>query len=207
METLDHMNAKVKAGQHKVQSEFAIAGLLTAGHIRGRNIAGTVCGAATVFCCDTAQLKWGTYIVRTDKGCAQFGRVHSDQYVYVPFYSRSRHNPCVLKIKQLLLVRQSGFGWPDDECRLAVGVLYDNLVVRAGVGLETTYNDEPSQGSCQVPRILFASKYRLERGYAWAVHLRQIKCPVAHIPGDSGSTFITTNKVGYHGDRDTVTDW
>lgn len=74
--------------------------------------------------------------------------------------------------------------------------------MREGVGLESTYNDNPVAGACVVPRMIIASDARLAAGYTWAIFLRQVGCPVSHLRGSQGSTFITVTKMGFHGRLD-----
>lgn len=200
------MSNKVRNRGHQLHGPLAVAGVLTEEHITGYREAGLIKDAAEVFYSDTASIQWGAFLIRTDKGCAAFGRTRTDQYAYIPFMAAHRQNPCVMKISQLLLVKRQGMGWPNGECRLAVGTLYDSLSIRKGAGLEAEYNDDPSREACVVPRALFASRRCLECGYLWAVHMRQINCPVAHIPGTSGDTFLTLSKLGYHGRKDLLTN-
>ena len=138
----------------------------------------------------------------TDHGARGQGSPHADQYVYVPFSSSKGHNHCVMRIQHNFVIQLPGMGWPNDEARLAMGIMYDHLRVREGVGLESRYNDEPADGACVVPRMIFASKAKLKAGYTWGVFLRQVNCPVSHLIGSKGSTFITVSKMGMHGRLD-----
>jgi len=149
---------------------------------------------------DTATIQSGRAIVRTETGSTSHARTKTDFFVYVPFMKKNGQNPCVMHVTQLLLVKKAGMGWLDDEARIAVGTLYDDLRVGTGAGLETEYNDDPTAGACTVPRVLWGKVANMAKGYKWAIHLRQVNCPVVHLHGPTWQAFITTHKMGFHGD-------
>lgn len=200
MNALDSMEARHKrAGAHQVQGRLALAGFLTRFKLdMARAAVGPAC-RPVAYSGEEATIKYGAYKVYTVRGSRTHGSPHADQYVYVPFMSRRGHNPCVMKIKHMFVIHMPGVGWPADEARIAVGTLYDRLAVREGVGLEASYNDDPAAGACVVPRMIYASDARIRAGYTWGVYLSQIHCPVSHLRGSTGSTFITVSKMGYHG--------
>jgi len=129
----------------RVEGELAIARVLTAENITGRLLPGRIVDAASVLCSDAATIQiWsGGALVRTKDGSLRYGRPKTDTWVYVLFIKPSGQNPCVLHIKQILLAKKPGMGWPNDEARLAVETLYDRLHVAARAGLETKHNDDP----------------------------------------------------------------
>lgn len=207
-ETLDTMAAKVRNRAHQVQGSLAIAGQLTGEHIRGRfdkrtgeTIHVDDVAALTSYS-DTASIRYGAWVVRTFRGSSAHGRTHTDHFVYIPFMAGRAPNPCVMKIMQIVLVKRPGMGWCNDEARLAVGVLWDRLAVQRWDGLESAYNDDPVAGPCCVPRVLLLKESRKPAGYVWAVHLHQVHCPVAYLPGIDGEMFITLSKMGFHGRKD-----
>ena len=187
---------------HEVRGDMAIAGKLRRHHILGERVGAVVEDSAHVLCSDSASIRAGTCVVRTQRGADHYGRTKCDHYAYIPFRSGSRHNACVMEIHQILLVRKQGMGWDHDEARIAVGVLYDRLPIRAGAGLESTYNDDCSIGSCCVPRALFLSARRKKEGYKWAVFLSQIHCSRAVHTAAQGTTFLTNSKMSFHGRKD-----
>lgn len=186
----------------RVEGDLEIARVLTAEKIRGVSRQGRVEGAAQVFHSDTATIQSGGALVRTVRGSHSHGRTKTDHYVYVPFMKRTSQNPCIMRIDQLLLVKRADMGWPDDEARLAVGMLYDKISIGTGGGNEVHFNEDPGQGATVVPRILYAKEAQLAQGYPWAVHLRQVHCPVVYLPGPSWSAWVTISKMGYHGRTD-----
>lgn len=203
MSALDVVEARSRrTGAHRVQGVMALAGVLTRATLEDSRAACATDAPPLVYSSEEATIKYGAFRVYTDRGARSRGSAHADQYVYVPFMSRRGHNPCIMKIVHLFLIRLPGMGWPDDEARIAIGTLFDRLAVREGVGLEGTYNDDPAAGACVVPRMLFASRARMLAGYTYAIFLNQINCPVAHLRGSTGSTFITITKMGYHGRLD-----
>lgn len=130
---LDAMATK-SVRSHRVQGGLELAGRLTGKHIRGERHAATgrfvhegITKAPEVFHSHAATIHYGSFFVRTAAGTVAHGQTHTDQYVYVPFRSGRTQNPCVMKIKQLVVVRREGMGWPDDEARLAVGTFWDHL--------------------------------------------------------------------------------
>lgn len=188
-----------------MQGPLAIAGVLTRKKILGTRdrITRMKRGAAELFHNDTASIQSGAFSVRTERGSSAHGRTHTDHYVYIPFHKgRGGHNASVMKIDQIILVKQTNMGWPNDEARLAIGTLYENLKIETGAGMEEKYNDDSSTGACCVPRLLWATTSKLQAGYPWIVHLRQVNCPVAYIPGNSGAYFITISKMGVHARKD-----
>jgi len=187
---------------HGVLGGQAIAGRLLRTHILGERVGVEVEGAAHVMCSDSASIRCGTCTVRTRLGSMGHGRTRCDHFAYVPFSTRSGHSACVLEIEQILLIRKEGMGWPDDEARLAVGILYAGLPTRSGAGLESSYNDDVTRGSCMVPRALYCSHRRQQQGYKWAVHLHQIHCPCSVHTGNDGVTFLTCSKMSFHGRKD-----
>lgn len=189
----------VRSRSLRIDGEFAIAGVLTEEHIIGVRQLGRMRNAADVMYSDTASIQSGGALVRTIAGSSCFGRSKNDSFVYVPFMKRSGQNPCVLRVKQLLLVRKQGMGWHNDEARIAVGTLYDQMTVADGAGLETEYNDDPTERACSVPRVLYCSKAKFAEGYEWAVYLRQVHCPLVYLPGGSTHFWVTFTKMGYHG--------
>lgn len=199
-----------KAGRsHQVVGELELAGVLRERHVRGNFHVPTGCVVwdggiqATVMCSDSATIQSGAFVIRTALGSSADGRTHTDQFVYVPFRSRTKHNACIMEIKHLMLVHRQGMGWPNDEARLAVGTLWDNLSIREGAGLETAFNDDPTRGACSIPRALFMSPTRRKKGYNHIVHIRQIACPCVYIPDrEKGDYFITISKMGFTGRRD-----
>lgn len=200
---LDEMEVRSRrTGAHRVQGEHALAGVLTRSALEESRNTAEQGSPPLVYSAEEATIKYGAYKVYTVRGARTRGSPHADQFVYVPFMSRRGHNPCIMKIKHIFLVRLHGMGWANDEARIAIGVLYDRLAVREGVGLECTYNDDPGAGACVVPRMIFASEARLAAGYTYAIFLSQVNCPVAHLKGSAGSTFITITKMGFHGRLD-----
>lgn len=203
MTTLDELEARShRTGAHREQGNLALAGVLTRANLENCRAAAAEGSPPLVYSSEEATIKYGAYKVYTARAARSRGTPHADQYVYVPYMSHRGHNPCIMKIQHLFLVRLPGMGWPDDEARIAVGILFDRLSVREGVGLESTYNDDPAAGVCVVPRLIFASTARLAAGYPYAIFLNQIDCPVAHLRGSLGSTFITVTKMGFHGRLD-----
>lgn len=202
------MAAKVARQSHSVRGPLAIAGVLTEEHVKGEY--NSILGRrewpqdtpAEVMCSDTATIQSGAWVVRTSAGTESHGREKTDNFVYVPYRSARSLNHCILEIKQILLVRRKGMEWRGDEARLAVGTLWDHLVVRDGAGLETAYNDDPASGACSVPRAVYLSEKRKSMGYPYALFLRQVHCPCVVVPGPPGMTFITLSKMGYPGRRD-----
>lgn len=199
-----------RAGRaHRVNGDLAIAGKLTKDHITGRRV-----GAGhpvtypdgirpDVLVSDTATIQSGAYVIRTELGSVAYKRTHTDQYVYIPFRSGRTHNACVMCIEQLVLVKRVGMGWRNDEARIAVGTLWDHLSVRHGAGLESTFNDDPKQGACVIPRAMLLTPQRKEKGYKHAVFIRQIQCPCVYIPDSKGGdVFMTISKMGYRGRKD-----
>jgi hypothetical protein len=199
-EALDSMAARTRRRGHGVVGAFAIAGRLLGEHVRGvRQADGSMEYSAEVLHAPCASIRGGAALVRTEAASAARGRTRCDFYAYVPYMRGARQDACVMRIHHLLLVRCKIMGWPNDEARLAVGTLYDQLAIRAGAGLETKYNDDPTQGACCVPRLLYASHAKLAAGYPWVVHVRQIHCPVVFLPLDAGVSWVTIHKMGYHG--------
>lgn len=188
---------------HVTEGGEALAGVLTRellegppdGTDRGRN-------RAVVYTSEEATIQYGCFTVYTDKAALKRGSSLADQYVYVPFVNGTGHNACVMKVKHVYLIRLAGMGWPDDEARIAVGKMYDQLSVRTGLGMEDHFSDDLDAGPRVFPRMIYAPRSRMKAGYPWAVFLRQIRCPVAHLPGTEGATFVTLSKMGYHGRLD-----
>ena len=112
----------------------------------------------------SASIKGGGAVVRTAAGSFAHARTKVDYFAYVPFMRNGKHEPCVMYIKQLLLVRRDGMGWVHNEARIATGILYCNLAIMGGAGLETKFNDEPSRGACVIPRVMHANSARMARG-------------------------------------------
>jgi len=137
VKSLDSMEARVKNGAHQVEGELGIAGRLLRQHVLGVANGAEVEGAAEVFCADSASIQRGASIIRTETGSGAHGRTRCDHFAYVPFLSGRTQNPCVMHVEQILLVRQAGMGWQNDEARIAVGILYDRLPVHRGAGLRT----------------------------------------------------------------------
>lgn len=205
VKVLSSMHSKVQRRAQQVQGPLAIAGVLTRKKVMGKRDAVTrkMRKAATVFHSDTASIRHGAFNLRTVRGSHAHGRTHTDHFVYVPFQgSRGKHNPCVMKVEQIVLVKQKKMGWPQDEARLVVGTIYDHLTVREGMGMEKDYHDDPKTGACCVPRFLYAAQSKLASGYPWAVHLHQVNCPVAYLPGSKGDHFVTISKMGFHSRTD-----
>ena len=186
----------------QIEGELAIARVLTEDRITGVRHLGRMVDTAQVMYSDTASIQNGGALVRTIAGSSCFGRTKTDSFVYVPFMKGARQNPCVMHVKQILLVRRPGMGWHNDEARLAVGKLYEQLKVGDGAGLETEYNDDPTQGACSVPRVLECTHTGFQQGYEWAVFLRQIHCPLVYLPGTDYHRWVTFTKMGYHGYTD-----
>lgn len=194
-----------RPASHVTEGDEALAGVLTrellegppAGPLRGVN-------RAVVYTSEEATIQYGSYQVYTDRAARRRGSRLADQYVYVPFINQAGHNACIMKVKHVCLIRLVGMGWPNDEARIAVGTLYDQLSVRPShnLGLEAHFQDDITTGPRVYPRLIYASQTRLNAGYKWAVFLHQIRCPVAHLEGDEGSTFVTLTKMGYHGRLD-----
>lgn len=202
LDTLEEMESKMARRAHVVQGPYALAGVLRREGVAGQRTLTGVTGAAEVFWADSASIGQGATVVRTVRGTTARGRTRCDQYAYVPFSSATRHNPCILVVDQLLLVRKSGMGWPGDEARLAVGTLYDHLTIRSGAGLEDEWNDDSTVGPHSTPRVLFLSAKKKRRGYRWAVHLSQVHCTCSFVQGVSGDVFLTSSKMGFHGRKD-----
>jgi hypothetical protein len=199
-DTLDSMAARTRRRLHGVVGGLAIAGRLLGHHVRGQRQAdGYMEYSAEVLQAPCASIRGGAALVRTEAASAACGRTRGDFYAYVPYMRGARQDACVMRIQHLLLVRCKVTGWPNDEARLAVGTLYDRLTIRAGAGLETKYNDDPAHGACCVPRLLHASQAKLAAGYPWVVHVRQIHCPVVTLSLDTGMSWVTIYKMGYHG--------
>lgn len=198
-DTLDAMMDREGRGQHAVHGALALSGKLRGEHVRTQRVDGDVQATATVLTADSASIGGGAAVVRTLAASAAHRRTKCDHYAYVPFQRANRHDPCVLEIKQLLLVRCPGLGWRRDTARIAAGTLY-HATILAGPGLEQSYNDDPRQGACRVPTILRVSGSALENGYPWAVHVHQINSPVIALPGSGNAKdFVTFAKLGFHG--------
>lgn len=184
-----------------------IAGVVTRTHITGKLVNGQRRGRADVWSADTASIQNGAALIRTAAGCRAHGRTNTDCFVFIPFMCRGRMKPTVMHVKQLLLVKKAGLGWPNDEARIAVGTLYEDLTIAKGVGLETDFNENRHERACCMPRVLKASRAQMTSGYTWAVHVRQIRCPVIHVPGnaprsmneDGWDALVTYSKMGFHG--------
>ena len=215
-DTLTAMQDRVHGGAHEAEGELALAGHLLPHHIRGED---TPDGwsEADVQYASAASIRRGAHVVRTAKATEAQRREHFDHYVYVPYMggrSGNTPNACVMKVKQIVRIRQAGLGWPDDEAKLAVGIMYDHLPCRHGAGLETRYQDNPQRGATSVPRCMFASDAKLENGYRWAIHLRAIHCTTSHNVEEwdagtagsdrahSGLSFWTCSKMGFHGNTE-----
>lgn len=200
-DVLDQMCAKCARRQHSVEGALALAGVLLSSHVSGerRGRGGLLERQASVWHAPCASIGNGAAVIRTQAACQTYGRTNCDFYAYVPFMRGGRQDPCVLRVEHLLLVKCPNMGWPEDEARLAVGTLYDRLAIRRGAGLETAYNDDPDRGACVVPRVLHATKSRIDSGYMWVVHIRQINCPVVYLPTSTDCFWVTFHKMGYHG--------
>lgn len=198
---LDRMMVRQRRMKTNIAGDLAIAGRLTSETLLGTG--GAVANAAVVHSSTAATIQFGAHVVHTKAGAESKGRTKDDHFVYVPFFKRSgKPEACVMRIKQILLIRKVGMGWVNDEARIAIGRLIPNLQVRSGPGLEDTFNDDPVEKATCVPRLLYASEACLNAGYTWAVLLRQIHCPVCYFKQMGGITFITVSKMGYHGKRD-----
>lgn len=193
---------------HDIEEGFAIAGVITPEVLQGVMESGQAKDAADVFFSEDATIQAGAHVVRTKKGTMSHGRTRDNHFVYVPFWkARGEQDPCIMAVKQLVLIRKTGMGWPNDEARLVVGTMYDNLAVRSGVGLEDSYNDDYAKKATCVPRVIYASDARIRAGYPWAVYLSQVHCPVCHFSQSKkrkGMSFITVSKMGYHGRQDAL---
>jgi len=200
-DVLDQMSVKCARRQHRVTGPLAVAGVLLSHHVSGERTGrgGVLERQASVWHAPCASIGNGAAVIRTQAACQSYGRTNCDYYAYVPFMRGRHQDPCVLLVEHLLLVKCPNMGWPNDEARLAVGTLFDRLAKRQGAGLETRYNDDPDNGACVVPHVLHATRSRLEAGYKWAVHIRQIHCPVVFLPASESCFWITFNKMGYHG--------
>lgn len=191
-----------------MQGDLQIGGKLTADHVTGtwdRDAGKRVYpqgSIPTVCVSDTATIQSGAFLIRTIDGSSAFQGTHTDHYVYIPFRAGSTHNACVMLVRQLILIKCRGMGWRNDEARIAVGTLWDHLAIRKGAGLEVDFNDDPSRGSCSVPRALLLPPKRKSMGYDHAVFIRQIHCPCVFIPDPDGDMFVTVSKMGYHGRKD-----
>lgn len=195
------MVEKEKNGARMVEGEAALAGRLLRKHIMGVSTAVGVEGAAQVCWSDSATIKRGAFVVRTKVGSRAHGRTRCDHFVFVPFWMGAVFNPCVMEVDQILLVKREGMGWPEDECRLAVGTLYDKLTVCDGGGLQTRFNDS-AVGPRTVPGALRLTSSARSCGYKWAVHLYQVHCTCPVLIDKDGYVFLTSQTMGFHGRKD-----
>ena len=197
--TLEAMHHSQERGRHRVDDASAIAGRLREQHVLTQHRQGVAQCAATTHAADTASIGHGAALVRTIAGSRAYGRKQCEHFAFVPFVrANGSLNACVLEIEQLLLVRCPGMGWPDDTARLATGTLYDAAEVVDGPGHCTVYNDDPRLGACTVPTMLRVPSS--SKGYKWAVHLRQVDCPLVCLERQSGArAFFTFHKMGFGG--------
>ena len=70
---------------------------------------------AIVMMANSASGHCGGSIIRTEVGSFAHGRTKVDHFAYVPFMRNGKHEPCVMHIKQLLMVRRADMGWPENE--------------------------------------------------------------------------------------------
>lgn len=201
LQYLQSMQRRQENMQLDIAGDLALAGRLTAASLAGSKDG--LQAPAVVYISEAATISGGAHVIRTWVGTQSHGRTRDEHYVYVPYLKQNgRPEACVMAVSFLLLIRKEGMGWPNDEARIALGELYTDLQVRVGAGLETTYNDDPAEGSVCVPRVLFANPKKLNSRYPWAVHLRQINCPLCHFSQTIGKSWITVSKMGFHGKRD-----
>lgn len=198
-ETLDAMRGIEAQGKHRIAGHLVIAGALTSEHVLAQFDRGHRTTLADVKFAHTASIGNGSARVRTVQGSRVQGRTQCEHFVFVPFQrADGTLNACVLKIEQLLLVRCAGQGWDNDTARIAAGVLHDFAHVVEGPGLFTDFNDDCRKGAFVVPTMLRVPNS--SRGYKWAVHIRQISCPLVLLERESGAReFFTFNKMGQHG--------
>lgn len=210
-EVLTYMESQNSRHSLRIEGDLAIAKKLKKDDIQGYLYGKGYEGCAKVQSSDTASIQSGAALVRTVQGSNSHGRTKTDHFIYIPFMKRSRgcevQQPCIMKVKQILLIEKAGMGWPDNKARLAVGTMYDKLNIAKldadhVAGLETDFNEDATKRAVCVPRVLWAKTEQLLEGYPWAVHLRQVHCPVVHLPGTSWEAFVTFNKIGYHGCTD-----
>lgn len=200
------MEKKLHDGQHRVIGQHALAGHLREQDVLPQHSGGHVSVAATVRAADSVSIGDGAAVVRTIAGTQSHGRKTLECYVYLPYTRQNgTHNPCVLRVEQLLLVTCPGKGWPDDQARIAVGILCEATVVQGRGGLCVEYNDDASTRARAVPTLLRLTQSSTR--YKWAAHVHQIECPLIRaslgrtgVAGMAGVTdFVTFEKMGYHG--------
>lgn len=144
---------------------------------------------------DCVSINWGSVKVRTT-GSARTSKI--DWLVYVPFVRGDREEPCLLRIKQLLVIRDDSaqIGWQGGWAKLAVGTLYEARALH-GPGFVTAYNEDVAQGPIAFPSVLRAD---LAAGYDWAIHISQIACSVRITRmTDAVVEGVTVQKTGFHG--------
>lgn len=203
LNVLDVMGKQVTRRANRVEGKLALAGILTRQAVVGRRRQGQpIEDAAQVFWSPKASIKFGKYLITTEEGSSANNSGSTSHFVYVPFEGPRGHNACVMRVKQLLLVKKPGMGWDKDEARLAVGIIYENMSVEKGAGVEVSFNDDPRRGAVSVPRILHATSARMAKGYPFAVHISQIHGPLVYLKGETGDRFITTHRMGFHGRKD-----
>lgn len=194
-QVLRSMEQGVRNRQHQIRDDTALVGRLRSEDVESHtNDLGQACFTANVKSVKAASIDGGKAVVRTVTGNNTAGRTTVEYWALLPYKRRDGDlNPCVLKIKQLLLVSRPGLGWSGDLARVVTGELFEANVVR-GAGLVSTYNDEPERGACHVPTLLHVPGSA--KSYPWAAHVHQIGCPLVRA---EGSMFVTFQKMGFHG--------
>lgn len=193
------MEHKLGAGQHAVEGSLAIAGHLCKKDVMPvHNALGFVEYPADVKCADTVSIGLGSALVQTVRGTNSCGRTKCEHWVYIPFTRENgAHNPCVLRVEQLLRIEMPGKGWYNGIAKLATGLLHEAVVVPSA-GCETGYNANPKQGALRMPTLLRVRS--TAKRYKYAVFVHQIASPLV-LAKDSaqGMLFVSFSKIGEHG--------
>jgi hypothetical protein len=186
-------------GQHQAEGDLNVfASLGSDDVLPKRSELNVLYYDATVECADTVSIGWGNALVRTLAGSSACGRTKCEFSAYVPFTRQDgTHNPCVLEVRQLLVVHKDGVDeWPGSAAKLAVGILNEADAV-CGQGLESDFNEDESVGARKCPTLLRVTASK--RSYPFAVYARQIACPLVFVWDSGGLEFATFYKMGQHG--------
>jgi hypothetical protein len=198
-DVLDCMERKLWAGQHAVEGPLAIAGHLCRADVMPvRNAFGVLDYPADVKCADTASIGQGSTLVQTVRGSRARGRTKCEHWVYIPFTRMNgEHNPCVLRVEQLLRIEMPGKGWDQGIAKIATGELHEAVIVPSA-GCETTYNGDPAQGAVRLPTLLRVR--RSAKPYKYAVYVHQIASSLVYARDSAaGMLFVTFSKMAEHG--------
>lgn len=209
---LDYM---AESRKWDIQGELKIAGMLTQQHFQFKTFPEPEGYPVQVFYADTVSVGFQSALVRTERGCTRrYDSTKVDQWVYVPFLrgpaDSAVHVPCALHVEQLLLVEadaesRAALGWSEwaGGAKIATGTLYEcDAVSNQLIGLVDDFNDDPDKAAIRLPTLL-----RLVEGsgYPWAVHIKQIACPLCLLGrrtienAAAKLIFATIRKTGHHG--------